>query len=125
MNAINIVPQYSNYFNLDNGLFALNASIINLGCVIGATFAGTLCDRLGRKKAMGIGGCITIVGCVLQAASVHEAMFAIARIIVGIGMVQAATAGPIYVTELAAPFFDLPWFSIDMLPMFLRAEFRI
>lgn len=47
-------PFYEEYFHIagDEGMQALAMSIALLGCLLGATMAGFLADRYGRKKLL-------------------------------------------------------------------------
>ena len=61
-----------------NGLFFA-------GEIFGALLVMALCDKIGRKKTAAIACILVIIGGVLLAASVHIAMFLVARLITGVG----------------------------------------
>jgi MFS family permease len=45
------------------------ASMLQAGCFIGCFFSSWIADKKGRKFSLILNGAITVVGCVLQAAS--------------------------------------------------------
>lgn len=56
-----------------------------IGCLIGALSNLWLGDRLGRRKTIVIGGCIMVVGAILQTTSYSYAQLVVARIVTGLG----------------------------------------
>ena len=93
-NGLQILPAYTEYFNLTTSLIALNVAIVFVGSVIAMPFAGPMCDRLGRKWGIAITAMIAIAGAAIQSAAVHEAMFCIGRMLVGFSVTTGATAAP-------------------------------
>ena len=61
------------------------APLQEIGCLIGALSNLWLGDRLGRRKTIVIGGCIMVVGAILQTTSFSYAQLVVARIITGLG----------------------------------------
>lgn len=98
-NGLNILPSYSNYFNLDTATTGLNtASIWIGGCLAGISW-GKVTDIVGRRPALFWAAVITIVAVVLQTAAQDIAMFVIARIIIGFGTAASGLSGPAYLAE--------------------------
>jgi MFS family permease len=64
----------------------------DLGCFFGAILAMFVGDKLGRKKTIGIGCSILIIGAVLQAASYNLPQLTIGRFIAGLGNGMDTTA---------------------------------
>ncbi|KAL5494751.1 hypothetical protein ACEPAI_212 [Sanghuangporus weigelae] len=60
-------------------------AIYEIGCLIGALSNLWVGDKLGRRKTIVLGGCIMIIGAILQTASISYAMLVVARIITGLG----------------------------------------
>ncbi|KAJ5234068.1 uncharacterized protein N7469_005834 [Penicillium citrinum] len=74
-------------------------AIYDVGCFLGAIFAFTIGEKLGRKKTILVGTTIMAVGAILQAASFSLAQMFVGRIVSGIGNgVNTATA-PVWQTE--------------------------
>lgn len=65
--------------------------------------AGPIIDTFGRKWGIAITAIIAMVGAAIQGAAVHEAMFCIGRLLVGVSVTTGATAAPTYISELAHP----------------------
>jgi len=88
--------------------FAINAlqegwavSSALVGCIVGAAAAGTISDRIGRKRLLIISAIlfgISAIGSALP-RSVNE--FMIARFIGGIGVGSAAMLSPLYISEIS------------------------
>ena len=60
-------------------------------------------EKIGRKYTILIGSAIIIVGVLLQSLARGLAMFAVARVLIGMGLAFEYTAAPMLVTELAHP----------------------
>jgi MFS family permease len=56
-----------------------------IGCLIGALSNLWVGDRLGRRRTIVLGGCIMIIGAILQTTSYGYAQLVVARIVTGIG----------------------------------------
>lgn len=56
-------------------------------------------EKIGRQRALVLGGCIVVVGTILQASSYSRAQFIVARIVTGLGNgINTSTLG-IYQSE--------------------------
>ena len=72
-----------------------------IGQMIGAPFAGPLCDSLGRRAGMTVGGAIVLIGASIITAAQNRAMFLGGRFVLGFGIAISTTCAPVWVTELA------------------------
>ncbi|EXJ57921.1 hypothetical protein A1O7_05344 [Cladophialophora yegresii CBS 114405] len=70
-----------------------------MGSVIAGIAFAKAPDWIGRKWALFVGAVVTIVGVVLQTAAQNNAMFVIARIIIGFGTGASSIAAPVYLSE--------------------------
>ncbi|KAK7936584.1 uncharacterized protein PG986_015022 [Apiospora aurea] len=103
MGGLNILPQYHEYFHLTNSLRSLNIAINYTGGSL-ACFCWTwVTDTYGRRVGLFWAAAITIVAAILQAASVHIAMFCFSRVLIGFGNVASVITGAAYLAE------TLPW----------------
>lgn len=102
MNALNILPSYTDYFTLTTSSLALNTASFWVGGIISGFFGGQFCDWQGRKWTMFWSSWICIVGAVLQTASQNIGMFVAARIIVGLGCGVAGVGAATYLGEATA-----------------------
>ncbi|PYH90755.1 hexose transporter [Aspergillus ellipticus CBS 707.79] len=103
MNGLQILPSYTNYFHLTTATTSLNVAVVFLGSVVAMAFAGWWSDRWGRKWGVALTSLLAMAGAAIQAAAVHEAMFCIGRLIVGMSITTGATAAPAYISETAHP----------------------
>lgn len=66
-------------------LEGFTVAIWNLGCLVAAVIAIFIGDRLGRKKMIGMGLVLLLVGQILQASSFQWAQFLVGRFVAGLG----------------------------------------
>ena len=77
----------------------LVVSIYEVGCIFGAIAVLLYGEKLGRKRALVLGGIIVIVGTILQVSSYTRAQFIVGRIVTGLGNgINTSTLG-IYQSE--------------------------
>ena len=77
------------------------ASCALVGCIIGACFAGTLSDRLGRKKVLLFTAVLFGVSALGSALPRNLAEYVIARIVGGMGVGMASMLSPLYIAEVS------------------------
>ena len=75
MGGLNIMSQYTDYFQLTNATRSLNVATIYIGGCIACLFWGWLTDKYGRRVALFWAAVITITTAVIQAAAQNIAMF--------------------------------------------------
>ncbi|KAI8627116.1 putative hexose carrier protein [Xylariaceae sp. FL1651] len=102
LNGLNILPSYTDYFQLTPATTGLNTASVFIGGVLGTLIAGIFTDRYGRRPAIFWSSVINLVGVVLQTAAQNIAMFVIARIILGFGVVVSGIASGVYLSETFA-----------------------
>lgn len=71
-----------------------------LGCAAGASFAGLVGDRLGRKKLLIFSAILFTVSAIGTALPQTLAVFIVFRVIGGLGIGMAALASPMYIAEI-------------------------
>jgi MFS family permease len=99
MNGLNILPSYTDYFNLDPATTGLNTASVFIGGFLATLPSGWICDRLGRRPAIFWGSVICLIGVILQTAAQNIGMFVVARIILGFGGVESGVAAGVYLSE--------------------------
>ena len=89
-------PFYETYFHIvDNeGLQALAMSIALLGCLFGATIAGALADKYGRKKLLVASALVFFFSSWATGASSTLTSFVLARLVGGVAIGLAADLSP-------------------------------
>ncbi len=78
-------------------------SSVMLGAIIGGALAGTLSDRLGRRKMILLSALIFVVGSLLSAASPDggTTFLIVSRIILGLAVGAASALVPAYMSEMS------------------------
>ncbi|KAJ5368665.1 general substrate transporter [Penicillium cataractarum] len=71
------------------------------GAIPGALSVAWLPDRLGRRKAVFIGACISVLGCALQAGATTIPMMIAGRFIAGVAVGLLSALVPMYCSEIA------------------------
>ncbi|EXJ94207.1 hypothetical protein A1O1_02600 [Capronia coronata CBS 617.96] len=99
MNALNILPSYTDYFSLSAATIGLNSGIVWIGACVGSVGLMKLPDYIGRKPAMFYSAIVAVIGSALQAASQDIAMFLVARFILGIGLGGTYVSVPLLIAE--------------------------
>ncbi|WP_291533958.1 sugar porter family MFS transporter [Bacteroides sp.] len=96
-------PFYEIYFGIaDNQTMqALTMSIALLGCLLGATMAGMLADKYGRKKLLITSALVFLVSSWATGASDGLPTFVLARLVGGVAIGLAADLSPMYIAEVA------------------------
>lgn len=87
--------------------------------MVGAPFAATLSDKLGRRKSMFAGGVIINVGMIIISTSMHLPQIVVGRFILGLGIAVMTVAAPAYAIEISPPhwrgrctgFYNCGWFG--------------
>lgn len=77
-----------------NGVFAAGGL---LGCIL-MTWLG---DAFGRKVAIQVTSVLCVIAGIIQAASVHIAMFLLGRFLMGVGVGMANVITPLYQSEIS------------------------
>lgn len=96
-------PFYEIYFNIagNEGMQALAMSIALLGCLLGATVAGALADRYGRKRLLIFSALVFFVSSWVTGLSNTLTCFILARLVGGMAIGLAADLSPMYIAEVA------------------------
>ncbi|KFY36664.1 hypothetical protein V495_07693 [Pseudogymnoascus sp. VKM F-4514 (FW-929)] len=114
INTLQISPAFLKYFGngytnkdgdlaIDPPMLGFISSCYQLGSVFGVPVAPYLNQRYGRRWSIMVGSLIMCVGAILQAFAQHVAMYIIARMILGFGIVLCIIAGSALIGELGHP----------------------
>src|SRR6187549_1998492 len=70
-------------FALDDAGLGFTVGSLLIGCFIGAFFAGTLADSIGRRNVMRLAALLFLVGALIQGLAHSHGIFVMARILGG------------------------------------------
>ena len=87
-------------FELTPAMKGFAASSALIACIFGAAFAGTLSDRLGRKKVLILSAILFLVSAIGTALPKTLLQFIIFRFIGGLGVGAASMTSPMYIAEI-------------------------
>lgn len=94
------VDSFIDYFKLTPSITGLLNASMWIGSVLSVLTMTFFCDRLGRKLTIFICAFICLIGIILQSAAQDNAMFIIARIIIGYGVETTGGAAPLLIAEI-------------------------
>ncbi|KAK2057292.1 MFS general substrate transporter [Colletotrichum caudatum] len=103
MGSMNILPQYTEYFELSTVTRSLNISANYLGGALSCLCWGWVTDIYSRRFGLFWAAMITMFAAILQGAAQHIAMFCVARVMIGFGTTASVISGSAYLAE------TLPW----------------
>ncbi|MBN8807849.1 MAG: sugar porter family MFS transporter [Sphingomonas sp.] len=88
-------------FHLSEGGLGFTVGSLLIGCFIGAFFAGTLADAMGRRNVMRLAAVLFLAGALTQGFAHAQPLFVLARICGGIAVGAASVLSPAYISEVA------------------------
>lgn len=84
-------------------IIAVWNTIIYAASIVAIYVCPLFADSYGRKKALSLGGLVSLFGAALQAGSTNIAMLIAARIFVGFGIGITISCVPLYQAEISPP----------------------
>ncbi|KAK2741865.1 hypothetical protein FQN55_008152 [Onygenales sp. PD_40] len=88
---------------ISSGLLGFVSSCYQLGSIIGVPIAPYLNQTYGRRWSIMLGSWIMVVGALLQGFAQHVAMYIVARMVLGLGIVFCIISGSSLIGELGHP----------------------
>jgi SP family xylose:H+ symportor-like MFS transporter len=88
-------------FELTSSMKGFAASCALIACIFGAAFAGTMSDRLGRKKVLIVSAILFFISALGTALPRNLTEFIIFRFIGGLGVGAASMTSPMYIAEIS------------------------
>lgn len=88
-------------FGLSGAGLGFTVGSLLIGCFLGAFFAGTLADSMGRRSVMRIAAVLFLVAALAQGFTADHTVFVIARLAGGMAVGAASVLSPAYIAEVA------------------------
>ncbi|HDY86856.1 MAG TPA: MFS transporter [bacterium] len=95
------LPFITRHFNLNTHQEGFAVSNLVIGCIVGASFAGTLTDRFGRKKILIFVALFYIVSAIYSGFSRTYIDLITARFLGGLAIGMGSVVSPMYISEIA------------------------
>lgn len=90
-----------NVFHLSTGGQSIVAGMVLVGAVIGASAAGSLSDRFGRRLVILVTALIFVIGALISAAASNVGMLLVGRLLIGVAIGVASMLTPLYLAEIS------------------------
>lgn len=87
-------------FNSDSVVTGFNVASMLLGCAVGAFFAGTLADKLGRRSLLMVAAVLFTISAWGSGIAMGSGEFIVYRIIGGLAVGAASVIAPAYISEV-------------------------
>ncbi len=94
---------HNDFHGLSSFQEELLTSILLIGAVVGALFAGKVADKIGRRPTVLATAAIFVVGVLLAAFSPSYGVLLVARVVIGLAVGSASMVVPLYIGETAPP----------------------
>src|SRR4051794_7689615 len=98
-----VVPLYASSFGVPQAAIGLTIGIYGLARFLINMPAGNLCDRIGRRNVLAIGGVIVAIGNLLCAIAPSYLPFLGARFVAGAGAAFILTASQVALADISTP----------------------
>ncbi len=95
------IPSVKEHFGLNAHQEGFAVSILMIACIVGASIAGSLTDRYGRKRILILAALLFLVSAALSALPRSFTELVIARFIGGVGVGIASMLSPMYIAEIS------------------------
>ncbi|KAF2280053.1 hexose transporter-like protein [Westerdykella ornata] len=90
-------------FSIEPAMLGFISSCYQLGSILAVPIAPYCNQRWGRRWSIMVGSLIMVVGSILQGFSQHVAMYIIARMLLGVGILFCIISGSALIGELGYP----------------------
>ena len=90
-------------YAVEPGLLGFVNSSYQLGSIFAVPIAPWFAQKYGRRWSIMLGSLIMVVGAIIQGFAQHVAMYIIARMILGMGILFAIISGSALIGELGHP----------------------
>jgi MFS family permease len=98
---VNSTPFTDTFDKPSATITGLIVAIYEVGCFFGSVATSIFGEAIGRKKSIGTGVIIMIVGALLQATAYTRAHMVVARVVSGVGMGFINSTVPVFQSEFS------------------------
>ncbi len=95
------IPFLEDFFKLSSAQLGFAVSSVVLGCIIGSSVAGSLADKLGRKKIMISASMLFLISAILTSIPNKLFLFDLARFVTGLAIGLSSPISPLYIAEMS------------------------
>lgn len=95
------IPFLQEVFNLNEAMKGWVVSSALIGCIVGASFAGRLGDKFGRKKVLLVTSILFAVSAIGSGVANSIPTFVLYRILGGLAVGGASVLAPMYIAEVS------------------------
>lgn len=95
------IPFINRHFSLTASQLGVAVSAVAFGCMLGASVAGFISDRIGRKKVLIMAAVLFVISSIWTAIPSALLEFIIARFLSGVAIGLASPVSPVYIAEVA------------------------
>jgi len=95
------IPFITRHYSLTPGQLGVAVSAVALGCMLGASVAGFISDRIGRKKVLIMAAALFVLSSIWTAIPGALIYFIVARLLSGVAIGFASPVSPVYIAEVA------------------------
>jgi MFS family permease len=96
-------PGFLQQFNPSATVLGAIASTYFGGVIIGVMFAHVFADLIGRRRSIQVGGCVGLLGAILQSAAYNVETFFVGRAFAGVASGIMLPVVNVYQAEIAPP----------------------
>lgn len=97
------MPLYAESFGISASAIGVAVAVYGLARAVIAMPTGQLCDRLGRRPTLAIGGAVSALGNLWCAETDSFVWFLVARFVAGAGAGLVLTAGQVVLADISRP----------------------
>jgi SP family sugar:H+ symporter-like MFS transporter len=88
-------------FQLSDASLGFTVGSLLIGCFVGAFFAGTLAESMGRRNVMRLASVLFLAGALVQGFAHSQGIFVVSRMVGGMAVGAASVLSPAYISEIA------------------------
>jgi MFS family permease len=101
--VIPVLPLYAQAFGVSASAIGMTIAVYGLARFVAALPTGRLCDRLGRRPTLALGGLLTALGNLWCALAASYTELLLARFVAGLGAGVVVLVGQVVLADISTP----------------------